>query len=72
VVPHANFADFGGNRQTPEAQCNGITAHTRQKQHYLKVISRRIVSLNEKWGKSSFLLLSSFVIFRQRDSATGR
>ena len=60
VAPHANFADFGGIRQSPEAQRNSTTAHNRQKTHYFAVASRRIVPLNEKWGKSRFF--GGFVI----------
>ena len=53
VAPHANFVDFGGNRQSPEAQRNGTTAHYHQKTHHLSVVSRRIARLKGKWGKSS-------------------
>ena len=53
MSPHANFADFGGIRQSPEAKRNGTTSHYRQKTHYLAVVSRRIARLKEKWGKSS-------------------
>ena len=53
VAPHANFVDFGGNRQSPEAQRNGTTAHHRQKTHHLSVVSRRIARLKGKWGRSS-------------------
>ena len=52
VAPHANFVDFGGNRQSPEAQRNGTTAHYHQKTHHLSVVSRRIARLKGKWGKS--------------------
>ena len=55
VAPHANFVDFGGNRQSPEAQRNGTTAHYRQKTHHLSVVSRRIARLKKKWGKSSLV-----------------
>jgi hypothetical protein len=52
VAPHANFADFGGNRYPTETQRDGITAHIRQKQRCLTVSSRHTMPLNEEWGKS--------------------